>query len=694
MILGYILCSAFYLALAGMGISVWSRRLAGSSLIPAFAAQSAWSLVLSASAAGIAVPFTALLAAEYVHFMAWALVLAKCLTVSSHTRWRRSTLGTLSMVSAVILVGLTSCALLGRPRISSTGLVHVWMWGGLACSLTGLVLLEQVARNTVRAHEWRLRYLWLAVGAILAWDAWLYSVALTHGKIPETLWMARGFVDALIAGLIVLALRRIRRWQSVTFLSPRLVFFNATLLGASLYLLAMAAASYFVREMGGSWGAAAQAVFVAGAVVVLAVAVLSEQFRANVRVTVAKHVFPYRYDYRRVWRQLTRALSEPADADFHERIGSVIAESLNCASSGLWLKGADDRLVPVGGTLAPRDGPAVSVSAQLCEYLREHEWIYDLEQPLTSGSGPPRPAPPASLVADSRIWLIVPLSSKEGLVGLLALGQPLATMRLTWEEIDLLRAAGRQIASYLAWETAAKRLAESRQFETLSRLSTVIMHDLRHLVAQQALVVENAARHRRDPDFFDDAILTIDNSVKRMSRLMEELRAGVASEPERWATRVDVAAVCAEAVKRNAGRKPAPSLELADRGLEIIANRDRMVHALEHIVRNGQEAAPHGSVRVRLRRSATQALIEVEDTGTGMDADFIRNRLFRPFDSTRGHSGMGIGAYQAREFAQACGGTLTVESELDRGTRFTFALPLAGRRHPETLQVSNELQAS
>jgi signal transduction histidine kinase len=58
-----------------------------------------------------------------------------------------------------------------------------------------------------------------------------------------------------------------------------------------------------------------------------------------------------------------------------------------------------------------------------------------------------------------------------------------------------------------------------------------------------------------------------------------------------------------------------------------------------------------------------------------MDGDFIRNRLFRPFDSTKGERGMGIGAYQAREFARCCGGDVTVESAPQRGTRFTFSLP-------------------
>ena len=84
---------------------------------------------------------------------------------------------------------------------------------------------------------------------------------------------------------------------------------------------------------------------------------------------------------------------------------------------------------------------------------------------------------------------------------------------LTWEDLDLLKTVSRQIASYLDRHEAAEMLAESRQFEAFNKLTAFIMHDLKNLIAQQALVVENAAKHRENPAFFEDAIRTIDNSV-------------------------------------------------------------------------------------------------------------------------------------------------------------------------------------
>ena len=73
------------------------------------------------------------------------------------------------------------------------------------------------------------------------------------------------------------------------------------------------------------------------------------------------------------------------------------------------------------------------------------------------------------------------------------------------------------------------------------------------------------------------------------------------------------------------------------------------------------------------------ALVDIEDNGSGMDLDFVRHRLFRPFESTKAGKGMGIGAYQAREFLRGIGGDIRVKSTPGEGTTVTLAIPLAIR---------------
>jgi len=111
---------------------------------------------------------------------------------------------------------------------------------------------------------------------------------------------------------------------------------------------------------------------------------------------------------------------------------------------------------------------------------------------------------------------------------------------------------------------------------------------------------------------------------------------------------------------------------------------------LGHLVRNAQDATPNdGSVTLVTDKHAQQAIIEVRDTGSGMDTEFIRNRLFVPFDTTKGAKGMGIGVYQAREFARQAGGDMQVTSAPGEGSVFRITLPLASENVPSDLEADN-----
>jgi putative PEP-CTERM system histidine kinase len=677
-VIAYLVCAAAYFLLLIACVTLWRRRLTGSGITAAVAAEFGWAVVIAVQGHFGPAIEVLVIPAEYLRDLAWALVLIRCLSAAETTGLGRLAQRTLTGLVALVALWALGVFLPGEPGLLVREVGRYWLWGGFLLAITGLVLVEQVARNTRTTQRWSLKYLWLAIGAIYAWDLCLYSVAMLHGSLAAVLWTDRGFLNAALAVLLAISFSRIPEWESAAFLSPRIVFFSATLLGAALYVMVMAVGSFLIRRFGGSWGAAGQLLFLAVGALVLAIAALSEQFRAWSRVTIAKYLFPYRYDYRSEWQKLTRALSEGGETPLHDRIARVMAGFLSATSGGLWLKDEEGAYLPAGGELAPPGAPREGGHAAFFDYLREHEWICDLEEVRTLRTGQsarqPPLDPPEWMLEGGRYWLVVPLICAEALVGFVLIGQPLATVRLSWEELDLLRAAGRQVASFLAFEQAAERLAEAHQFEALNRLSAVLMHDLRHLIAQQALVVQNAARHRGNPEFFDDAILTIDNSVKRMTRLMDELRSGVLTEQRQ---RVEFAELCAEAIRRCAGRAPAPRLEVGERA-EAVLNRERLLQVIEHLIRNAQEATPEsGSVTVSVHRAGRHGVIEVADTGCGMDATFIRERLFRPFETTKGERGFGIGAYQAREFVRKSGGSIEVESTPGRGTRFVLRLPLA-----------------
>jgi signal transduction histidine kinase len=114
-----------------------------------------------------------------------------------------------------------------------------------------------------------------------------------------------------------------------------------------------------------------------------------------------------------------------------------------------------------------------------------------------------------------------------------------------------------------------------------------------------------------------------------------------------------------------------------DSHLVLRASRERFITVLGHLIQNAKEATgEQGRVEVNVYRRDHRAVIEIHDNGCGMDERFIRERLFRPFNTTKGNAGMGIGVYESREFVHALGGEIDVTSKPGAGTTFFLRLPL------------------
>jgi putative PEP-CTERM system histidine kinase len=242
---------------------------------------------------------------------------------------------------------------------------------------------------------------------------------------------------------------------------------------------------------------------------------------------------------------------------------------------------------------------------------------------------------------------------------------------------DALKAAARQVASYLGVRRAVEALVKARQFESFNRMSAFVVHDLKNLVAQLSLLMGNAARHKDNPEFQADMLETVANVQARMQGLLMQLRAG--TKPIEPPHAVPVVQALQAAIRSRQGMRPQPELTVAPelQDAAVLAHRDRLERVIGHLVQNAAEATPKdGKIWVRLTREGERALIEVEDTGRGMSEQFMREQLFKPFESTKDH-GMGIGAFESREYIRELGGTLDVESREQKGTTFRIRLPLA-----------------
>ena len=561
----------------------------------------------------------------------------------------------------------------GGPRAANYYHVSV-----LSVALACFALAAQLNRDAPVEDRATLRAL-AAVGGILSGSQILtFGVAALTGTAPMGIIMLR--IVAVTAAVMIafFAARRRPQWSLEIFVSPQGRAYLPRFLTMLLALLALLVMMPFFLAMPMRDAQPLAALLIVATGVPAAVFLFSENLSARLRVFISKHFLPFRFDYREEWLRLIDTLASPEQSmPLPERAIKAVAQIVSAPAGLLWLRPEEARPYVCTASWNTRTLPESGVAANdpALAFMCERQWILDtaeLARDPEMYEGLRRPAWMEHL---PDALLVVPLISNEELLGFIVLFQSSSAFRLTFEEIDLLRTSGRQVAAHLAQYQADQQLAEAKQFEAFNRLTAFVMHDLKNLIAQQSLMVKNAAKHKGNPDFFEDAIATIDNSVARMNKLLRQLQSGDTSGPRE---RVGLSDALADAIAKAEGGKPEPSFENKGETLVAQIDRERFTAVIAHLIRNAQEATPpDGSVAVRLQERQGNAEISIQDDGCGMQADFVRNRLFRPFDSTKGSQGMGIGAYQARTFAVESGGSLEVESEVDQGTNVLIRLPLA-----------------
>ena len=618
---------------------------------------------------------------EPVRSFSWLLFLGFVL-ISSVTdarladkRFRKA-----AIIAASYTVLLTSMVLYrifaGTEAIKFLGFDALYA-GFLLVSIVGLVLVEQIMRNAHVESRRAVKYLCIGLGVIFAYDFYLYSNALLFQGLDVSMWEARGFVNGMAVPVLAIAIARDPRLSLDIFVSRRMVFHTTAMLGTGLYLIAMGLGGYYIRTYGGEWGTVIQVIFLFGAGLVLMVVFFSGRIRASLRVFINKHFFHYKYDYRDEWLRFIQTLSSGQPDDrMRERAIHSIAEIIDSPGGILWMRQMN-RFEPVASwqmRVSSRD--VVDRDHPLIQFMKAREWLIDIDECERDPDLYNNLELPAWLQQMPHAWLVVPLIVHDHMLGFIVLAHSPAQNHFNWEDSDLVKTVGRQVAVHLAQLESSQALAEAKQFEARNRMSSYVMHDLKNLIAQLSLVVTNAAKHKHNPRFMEDAITTVDNSVRKMNRLLEHLRSD-SKQPQETES-IEICEVLAEVVQMMSSGKPAPSLDCQARGISILADRDRFGAIIGHLIRNAQDATPDdGRVIVRLFKRNVHATIEVQDSGCGMDSDFIKDRLFRPFDSTKGKAGMGIGVYETRDYIHKLGGDLEVISRVGEGSTFRIRLSIS-----------------
>ncbi|MBL8399721.1 MAG: PEP-CTERM system histidine kinase PrsK [Candidatus Accumulibacter sp.] len=552
---------------------------------------------------------------------------------------------------------------------------RVVLFVSLAMTVFGLVLVERLFRNVSPDFRWSIKPLCLGLGGVFLFDLYLYSDALLFNRVDSDAFSIRGFAHAMGLPLVALSAIRSHDWKRRLVMSQRAALQSVTLLIVGIYLLFMAAAGYYVRFFGGEWGRALQLALLFAALLVLVGLTFSGSMRARLRVQVGKHFFSYRYDYREEWLRFTQTLSlQGGFSGMGQHVVRGLADMVESPSGALWLKDPSGRFFAQAAYWnMPASSATEDVGSPLCRFLLDSGWVINLEEYRSLPRRYDGLQIPSWLVEVPNAWLVVPLTTGNELIAFVVLATARTKIDVNWEVNDLLKTAARQAGAFLGQMQASEALLEVRKFDSFNRMSAFVVHDLKNIITQLSLMLKNAERHRDNPEFQKDMLMTVEHSVERMRKLMMQLREG--ATPLDGPRGIDLAGVLRRIQTAKSGQGRDIELKIEEK-LVARGHEDRIERVIGHLVQNALDATEdRGRVWVRLTRQGTQALVEVGDSGHGMSPEFVRERLFKPFQTTK-PTGMGIGAYESFQYIHELGGKMTVDSAVDVGTQVDLLLPL------------------
>lgn len=541
--------------------------------------------------------------------------------------------------------------------------------------MIGLILCENLYRNATEDFRWRLKFLSFAVVILLIFDLSVGIHESLHGGKNTELYRSRALVMFLIMPLVLSACSRLTRPVPRYAVSRQFVFYSTAALVGGAYLLVVAIVAYYTQFVGTSLAVPLQIMVIAGGFALLMIVASSGSLRARIRGAIATALYDLKYDYRAEWLRFigTITAQETTAGTLQERLIKSVADVVDSIGGALWEWDETAGLF--------QQTAEWSYSDAIGKNLDEVSWIARLRAgEIVRGDEYARLAPSDQGFDLTDVWLILPLPHGDRLSGFIVLRQCRTQRSIDAEDEILLAILVRQIASYLAEYRATISLAEQKELKEFSERVAFVAHDIKSLIYQLSLMVDNAKQVGDNPEFQQDMLLTIGDSIGKMQQMLLQIRKDHAE-----ATSVIAIADLIEDLAKplvDAGT----NLEVEDSAgetLRIEASRSAMESVFRQLLANAAEAAGRsGQVRVSIVEDGAMVAVTIADNGPGMDAAFLREDLFKPLRSSKA-AGYGIGMYQVRELLRKAQGRIRVRSAPGQGTRIEVLLPRQVTTTPE-----------
>ncbi len=541
--------------------------------------------------------------------------------------------------------------------------------------------LEQFWRGLKAAQRWEYKY--LIVGSLLigATFVWIASYRLTYLTIvPKHLLLTAIF---LLSGWVLMcyAVLHHRLLNRKFFVSRKVVYSFAIPSLLAVYLVGFGLISLLMRTFGLELAFVVQWLLIVSGCVAALIFAFSGKIRRRIQFYVSTHFYVNKYEYRDEWLALSQhlqgALSEEEVVD---ALRLVLAESLYTTEIFIWLEDAGKgyRLVyspQAQGGRIKENIPAAGTL--LVKYIQVHSHFYLEEREPNSLWHEVRERS-ESFFTSLNLKLVTPISVGHHLVGLIGLGPEYTGGRYGHDDFDLLTVLGSQTASALLAVRMAEKLAHSREQQAWNRLSAFVLHDIKNAATMLSMLQENAPEHIQEPEFQQDMLELVDDTLRRMARVEQRLLT-LKDEVRPSLQEVELCSTLQESCRRLSTKLAGMEIRLECSGpLQVRTDPELLFSVLENLLLNAFQAGDEGTVvQVGARREEKnkEVLVEILDNGPGIAQELLPDALFEPFTTSR-DGGSGIGLWQVKRVVVNLGGSICAENRVEGGARFTTRLPL------------------
>lgn len=570
------------------------------------------------------------------------------------------------LIASIVPLGLAGLQPIHAP-LNWTGYVFYLLTLGTSVAILGE--LEKTLRAAAGRIRAQIKFVVLGMGCVFAMQVYTASQTLWMGAWPESLKTLETTAVILANVLIMAGLWRRRRFDVQLYVARAFPMHAVSFKMAMLSLVL----TPWLLPVGALWGG--------GLLVLFLVVCMADLVRYQGRQFLHRYFFRARYDYRRIWTLYTKRMAAVVDPrELCHVIARLVSDTFGVPAVTLWLchisSETPNRFVIGGSTMCwdrqtLPDNWETTVQTLMAAML-PHTMPVDFASPLRKG---PQVCPADALPA-MRIRYGTVLVSGQQILGMITLSDRLTREPFVAEDFDLLKTISDQVAASLHNAQVSQHLLEVRQMDTFQTVSTFFVHDLKNLAAKLSLMVQNLPVHYDNPEFRDDMLKVISKSVDKMNAMCSRLTL-FTHDIEMHLAETDLNILIQETVTELEGTSAVRWHHRMLPLLPIHVDQEQIKKVIGNLLLNAVEATSQdGEIRLETAWVDPWVMVTISDNGCGMSSEFLNNRLFEPFQTTKSQ-GLGIGMFHSKKIIESHHGRIEVESIEGKGSTFRVLLPVA-----------------